>query len=366
MSESKMLKAKCKKTGRYYGLELKQFGPEWGVVNMIWLNDAESKVIASEIKQSAFYSNDNLLACKKCGRRKISSCSCLRTSIKCGTNMDYKLDCIYCDQLEIDYSRPTAKGPYTEWAGQSNIPSAIKDRYGNPQGSQYDLAQDGGLKGHGILIMNLCSSYSASVKNVKKALEKKGFDVDVRQGNMLSPRELERKLADVGQMWLISQEETQVTAEHIRVISDFFNRGHGIYIWGDNDPLNGDANAIIGSMFGSKLSGDYYARKVLGIQKKPGEPGIIENHLISTGIVSFFEGDTISKVKMTQDLHPLVYSSDRNVVTAYYEKDGKRALIDGAFTRLWDGDWGTTAGTERYIVNAAAWLANVERFGYYQ
>ena len=39
----------------------------------------------------------------------------------------------------------------------------------------------------------------------------------------------------------------------------------------------------------------------------------------------------------------------------------KRLIFDGGFTRLycnWD-----TAGTGRYVKNAAAWLANVERFG---
>ena len=58
----------------------------------------------------------------------------------------------------------------------------------------------------------------------------------------------------------------------------------------------------------------------------------------------------------------MIYSSDANVVTAYYDFDGKRALVDGAFTRLWDGDWGQSAGTSRYIMNAAVWLANAERF----
>ena len=49
---------------------------------------------------------------------------------------------------------------------------------------------------------------------------------------------------------------------------------------------------------------------------------------------------------------------------AFYDKDGKRALVDGGFTRLWC-NW-DSAGTDRYIVNAAAWLANIERFGYMQ
>lgn len=49
------------------------------------------------------------------------------------------------------------------------------------------------------------------------------------------------------------------------------------------------------------------------------------------------------------------------MVAAYFDRDGKRAIVDGGFTRLyvnWD-----TAGTGRYVKNSAAWLANVERFG---
>jgi hypothetical protein len=57
----------------------------------------------------------------------------------------------------------------------------------------------------------------------------------------------------------------------------------------------------------------------------------------------------------------LIWSTDGNVVASVYEKDGKRLIIDGGFTRLyvnWD-----TAGTGRYVKNAAAWLVNFEKFG---
>ena len=60
-------------------------------------------------------------------------------------------------------------------------------------------------------------------------------------------------------------------------------------------------------------------------------------------------------------MEPIVYGSAGNLVTAVYEKDGKRLILDGGFTRLyinWD-----TAGTGRYVKNAAAWLVNVEKFG---
>ena len=252
--------------------------------------------------------------------------------------------------------------PYSRWAGVSNIPTTDRDQFGNPQGAQYDLAVDGGFKGYKILILNLCEV--ASMGKAIQSMEKKGFTVELVQGKIPNASDLQKRLADKCQLWIVSQADLQFTDNHYKVINTFFNEGHGVYVWGDNDPLNTNANFIIQKMFSTTMGGNYYARKVLSIQKAPGEPGIIEDHLISTGIVSFFEGDTIANINIKSGLKPLIYSSDKNVVTAFYDCDGKRALIDGAFTRLWDQDWGQSAGTERYIVNAASWLANLEKFGY--
>ncbi len=74
-----------------------------------------------------------------------------------------------------------------------------------------------------------------------------------------------------------------------------------------------------------------------------------------------YEGVTIATLTENEDLTPIIYGSANNLVTAVYEKDGKRLILDGGFTRLyvnWD-----TAGTGRYVKNAAAWLVNYERFG---
>ena len=89
--------------------------------------------------------------------------------------------------------------------------------------------------------------------------------------------------------------------------------------------------------------------------------GVMPNHLITTGIQNLYEGITIATLSDHEDLEPIVYGSAGNLVTAVYEKDGKRLVLDGGFTRLfinWD-----TAGTGRYVKNAAAWLVNYERFG---
>lgn len=91
MGTNKFLKARCKKTGRWYGLEVKQFGSTWKVVNMIDLSDSEAAVISSEVKQDSFETNDNLLACKKCGKRRVGGCSCARKTHQCSKNMKYHL-----------------------------------------------------------------------------------------------------------------------------------------------------------------------------------------------------------------------------------------------------------------------------------
>ena len=107
MSDSKFLKARCTKTNDCFGLEIKQFGSQWKVVNMIKLSDDEARLISSEVKQGSFETNKNLLACLKCGNRVVGGCSCAKKQHQCTKNMKYQFDCIYCDNLEIDYSLPT-------------------------------------------------------------------------------------------------------------------------------------------------------------------------------------------------------------------------------------------------------------------
>lgn len=109
MAESKFLKAKCRKTGLFFGLDVKKYGSVWKVVNMVRLSDEEAKLTASEVRQDAFETNSNLLACSKCGNRRIGGCSCSKKLFQCSPRMKYKFDCVYCSEFEVDYSRPTAR-----------------------------------------------------------------------------------------------------------------------------------------------------------------------------------------------------------------------------------------------------------------
>ncbi|MCR5675776.1 MAG: TerD family protein [Lachnospiraceae bacterium] len=107
MGEGKFLKAKCKKTGRFYALEVKKYGGTWKVVNMTDLPDREAALVSSEVKQDFFDTNKNLLACKKCGSRRVGGCACAKKGRQCSKSMAYCFDCLYCNELAIDYALPT-------------------------------------------------------------------------------------------------------------------------------------------------------------------------------------------------------------------------------------------------------------------
>ena len=111
MENAKFVKAKCSKTGLYFGLDVKQFGTTWKVVNMVNLTDEEARVTSSEVRQGFFETNVNLLPCKKCGSRRVGGCGCAPRLIneRCSSSMDYNFQCVYCKHFEIDYSMPSAK-----------------------------------------------------------------------------------------------------------------------------------------------------------------------------------------------------------------------------------------------------------------
>jgi molecular chaperone DnaK len=247
---------------------------------------------------------------------------------------------------------------YSKWAGVKRIPTASLDRYGNAMGDEYDLVEDGAFDNEKIFVLNLCSQFF-TMALPKAALAKKGFKL-IEKTTVPKDKELKSILEDSSQFWLISGGPTrQINDALVNVIQDFFEEGHGLYLWGDNDPYYADANMVSLRLFDSTMSGDSPGDQVVSLCEEGKRVGVIKDHLISTGIVNIYEGGTIAEVKMNKLLKPLIYGSNGKVVAAYYDRDGKRAIIDGGFTRLyykWD-----SAGTDRYIVNAAAWLVNLER-----
>eukprot|EP00002_Diphylleia_rotans_P007756 TRINITY_DN17423_c0_g1_i1.p1 TRINITY_DN17423_c0_g1~~TRINITY_DN17423_c0_g1_i1.p1 ORF type:complete len:443 (+),score=101.77 TRINITY_DN17423_c0_g1_i1:116-1444(+) len=247
---------------------------------------------------------------------------------------------------------------YTEYAGQNEI-EAPKDRHGNAYGSQYDLAQDGAFQGCKIAVIHLYTS-GFDFQHPENALKQKGFEIIRWSTNPPTVDVLRDTLRTCSQLWIISTDRTLLQERHLDVIEQFFMSGKGVYIWGDNEPYYGDANAVSLRLLKCTMHGNLPGSRHVGISRHVQRPGILP-HFISTGIERIFEGITIATIQDHPDLSPLIIGSARNIVTSVYDHNGRRAIIDGGFTRLfynWDD-----AGTARYVINAASWLANHEFFG---
>ncbi len=314
----------------------------------------------------------------------------------------------------VAWSGGAARAQYTPSAGQ-NAPAAAyeqaprtvddvgpavvrksgapvqRDTHGNAQGNQYDLAVDGAFSGQTVLILDQNGN---TLVNTKAALAQKGLAAVIYPSGLTpSPKELRAALAKSCQLWLIDGGRELLNAEHIAAIKEFFDAGHGVYLWGDNDPYYFDANRVAAALVpGLRMEGDLAGNQVVGMAPNNaarGAVGLRRGHLITTGLEQLYEGVTIATVQfkpgqgrtaalydaglgqqdgpltrspaLPKGFTPLLYGSAGNLVTVAYEADGKRLVMDGGFTRLavsWDD-----AGTARYVKNAAAWLVNAERFG---
>jgi len=233
---------------------------------------------------------------------------------------------------------------------------ASKDRHGNAQGNQFDLAVDGAFEGQTVAVIQL---YPFPFDLPKAALKEKGFSV-YRWTGAPSPEELAAALKKSSQLWIIADSSRHLNDRHLAVIKKFFDDGHGVYLWGDNEPYYADANAVGQALVGVTMRGDLRGDQTVGLQQQPGKAGVLRRHLLTTGLEYIYEGITIATIEGNEKLTPLIYGSADNLVAAFYDRDGKRLIFDGGFTRLYN-KW-DTAGTGRYVKNAAAWLANVERF----
>lgn len=253
-----------------------------------------------------------------------------------------------------------AIGLYSASAGANLIHGVGSDPYGNAAGHEYDLIDDGSLSHARVAVVKLCREVSLFQPRV--ALERKGFSfIELSGPTAWSGQQLSASLADAAELWVISDSCVRLTADAVDVIEDFFRSGRGVYIWGDNDPYFADANVILRRLFGVAMFGNFPGDRVVPMCSEMNQVGLVPGHLVTTGLVNVYEGITIAEVATTESLRPLIYASDGRVVTAAYDQEGCRAIVDGGFTRLYNR-W-ESAGTDRYIVNAAAWLLNVERFG---
>ena len=155
------------------------------------------------------------------------------------------------------------QSPYSQYAGQSIIPGAKTDRFGNPQGSQYDLAKDGAFNGYKVVV--LCLYHYGDVPggnimaNATPALQRKGFSTKMFGYSECNDiKRIQNELNDDKcQLWLISDGSCVLSSDCFNLIYDHFNRGRGLYIWSDNNPYYADSNVILKKLFCSEMSGCY-------------------------------------------------------------------------------------------------------------
>jgi len=267
----------------------------------------------------------------------------------------------------IHNARQSDEGNYTclvsGKAGKLTSDSAILmiitekelDQFGNLEGNQYDLCKDGAHEGKTIVVLQFHGGESKFREPIK-ALEEKGFNV-IRHTTPPLPEDLRLELEKACQIWIISGGTRLLNEKHIQVIKEFFDSGKGMYIWGDNVPLYADANALGKALLGVEMKGNKSGQQIVQKSPAPGKPGFID-HDITTGLNNIYEGHTIATIGEAQNIHPIMRGSAGNVVTAVYRHDGKRAVIDGGFTRLYSTMWDKTPGTARFVKNAACWLVN--------
>nr|WP_249344734.1 hypothetical protein [Corallococcus exiguus] len=243
---------------------------------------------------------------------------------------------------------------------RETVRPAPRDGFGNAKGNQNDLAVDGAFEGQTVAVLQFYTQdFDFSLP--KAALKEKGFSVYRWVNSAPDPKELRKALQKACQLWIISDETQHLTPEHVKVIKEFFDAGHGVYIWGDNSPYYADANVVGQALLGTVMVGNIIGDQTVGLRKDGEGPGLLRRHLLTTGLEYLYEGITIATIQPSQQLTPLLHGSAGNLVAAFYDNGGKRAIFDGGFTRLYN-KW-DTAGTARYVKNAAAWLTNVERFG---
>lgn len=162
------------------------------------------------------------------------------------------------------------EGPYNKNIGVSNIKGASGDKFGNAEGSQYDLAKDGAFKGYTVILVVQYDDEPHYLRTID-ALIRKGFDVKVINSPLKSNQTPLQSLLTIenSQLWFISTDSNILTESDINAIKNYFLKGHGVYIWGDNDPFFKDANRILANILGSsiQLSGYDQGEEVFGHSK---------------------------------------------------------------------------------------------------
>jgi len=260
---------------------------------------------------------------------------------------------------------------YTEYAGlHDEINTANIDEHSNPVGREFDLGLEGAFKSFQIIIMNFHDSVNPIDETVK-ALEKKGFTVTVTQ----NLDDFLTKLPEHDEAWFISSKGSSAysittpanTKKFVDALQSFRDSGKGIFVWADNKPFFHEANLYLKELLNMALIGDTRGKNILKPQAANAsnelpKAGKFSRHLITTGIVSLYEGNTICyPEKIDPRMTILGQSTDGHPCFFCIDEPLKgRVVVDCGFTKLYKHNWDKTAGTERFVRNCAVWLLSLD------
>lgn len=249
----------------------------------------------------------------------------------------------------------------------------------NPLGTEYDLPRDNTMQECTLVLLwfSLEGQYGKPVE----ALRRKGFQVIVHDARNTTEQQMMVSLLVADVVWLISGAEVSQKdfPQLVEALLQFHHRGGGIFVWGDNAPHFAHANRLLERIFpgeGIQLEGNDHGSQIMQAHSDGTSPGhLTYTHLIMTGLKALFEGVTVSYLSRVGPLKvlatynngpgyggkPYCAVADAEVFKSIrpYAPGRGRVVIDGGFTKLYDDYWNKTAGTERYVKNASAWLLNM-------
>lgn len=228
-----------------------------------------------------------------------------------------------------------------------------------------------------IVVLLMCDDGTEDFAYMKECFERKGFTAEIycaeayydgmgEQNNIYEYVEsylLEDILRDACELWVMARQNSAEFIddlyEYVKIIGNFFHTGHGVYFAGSD----GYVKSLLHSLFGIDIADPHSGMKTVKAFPAKKQKGLVADHELASGISAIYEGRSIMNIPMTNaGVKPLLYGSDKKVAVAYYDSNGRRAIIDGCRGRFLNVNW-DVEGAAKLAENCAAWLVNTPRFG---
>jgi hypothetical protein len=270
------------------------------------------------------------------------------------------------DELRTSASRSTSSES-SGW-GTISAPGA-DDPFNSPGGG---LAQPGQFQGERLVVWTnepwVINEIFPDDNPLWGHLDQMGFDV-----HRVSGRFDTGHLSDANQIWIFAGARSGMGYDDYRAVEEFVKSGGGLYLCSDNDPYIAESVELCRRLFGCRVRGNYLGRQLLGVLDErgrrpamlaPGRPKIAHDnwqrpHDLLAGINCIYEGDTISTITSSRNLHTVLRASNGRTLAAL-GKHNRRVCVDCGFTRYFRGHYriGTEqgAGTSLWATNVAAYL----------